>query len=99
MSSCEEYKSRGECNRYNNRKYKNNDAAQRKWGVIIRKSDEYTLKTPNYNHLRCHTRSKLQNKNNWEDFEMPSMYHSKYIRLENICPCCKSFFIKHKIFL
>ena len=97
MNFQEEYKSRGSKHYMNEKKNKKRDHINDGFGINVCSYGEFTLKNRDYNPLRTHTKSRLKNKKNWEDFEMPFLSHSKYVKLKDICPCCQHIFPTHKI--
>ena len=98
MDFQEEYKSRGSQHYVNEKKNKKHDHINDGLFINCLSHGEFTLKNRDYNPLRTHTKSRLKNKKNWVDFMMPFLSHSKYIKLSQICPCCKNGFVKHKLF-
>ncbi len=98
MEFKEQYKNRGLEHYKNEKKNKKRDHINDGVGTNVTGLSHFTLKNRDYNPKRTFMHSRLKNKKNWDDFEMPSLSHSKYIKLRNICPCCQHMFKTHKLY-
>lgn len=97
MEFREQYKNKGADHYANKKRDKYTKPEKFRINCLNYKCDEYTIKNKDYNPKRSFIHSKLKNKNNWDDFEMPSLSHYKYIRLNQICPCCSHGYQTHKL--